>query len=146
MEVERTARATWSGDLEGGEGDVRRGSAPDPEPLTWRGRTEQDSPVTNPEELIAAAHAGCLSMTLTNVLDEAGYLLSELTVDAGCRLTDEDGPLRITAIDVRIRATVAGVSGEEFRGFVERAERACPVSNALRDNVVIRVDAELTAA
>jgi len=143
-EVRREARSVWQGDLTRGSGRVTRGASDVVEAMSWTGRTGAPSAQTSPEELIAAAHAGCFSMALANVLAEGGHAPDELDVRASCALDPQS--LRITAIDLLVAGRVAGMDDAAFAGAVERAEHVCPVSNALRGNVAISVRPQLLAA
>ena len=138
--VKRTAAATWKGSLEDGEGSVSRTtSGQGSEPLTWEARVGQPGGRTSPEELIAAAHAGCYSMALAHVLDEQGIHPDHLDVTATCDLElGQDGP-RIAAIELEVHGRIPGLEAAAFEEASRRAEATCPVSNALRGNLEIRV-------
>ena len=145
MDVERTARARWRGDLLSGEGTLRRDSGGTEEPVSWKGRTsERAGGTTSPEELIAAAHAGCFSMSLSNVLAEAGRVAEEIEVIATCRMGDASGAPRIGALELDVRAAVPGLDQPGLEAAAARAEAACPVSNALAAAVTVRLTATLT--
>jgi osmotically inducible protein OsmC len=88
---------------------------------------------TNPEELIAAAHAGCFNMKLSFVLNEAGYSPEELNTDA--ELTFEDG--KIISIELNLSAKVPGVSIEEFEELAEDAKKNCPISGVLNCDITL---------
>ena len=141
--IERGGRVTWEGGLEDGAGRLDGDGAQ----LTWAGRTAPASPgdpgTTSPEELIAAAHAGCYSMSLANVLGQAGARPDRLDVQARCTAGLGETGLGIQAIDLEVRGVVPGVDAQEFERLAGEAERQCPVSNTLRGNVEIRVDAKL---
>ena len=144
--IAREARVTWVGTMTGGRG--RLSEAPGPE-LSWPRRAAaaqpQQAATTSPEHLIAAAHAGCYSMSLALVLERAGRRAEQLEVQARCIASLGEGGLAITTIELVVRATVPGLEHAEFAAMVDEAERACPVSNSLRGNVEIRVDAALDA-
>ncbi len=142
--VAREATSVWRGDLAAGRGRVVRGASGTAETMSWDARIGAPGPATSPEELIAAAHAGCFSMALAGVLGDAGHEPDELDVHAWCTL--DDAALRITAIELVVRGRVGGLDAAAFAAAVERAERLCPVSNALRGNVVITVLPHLLAA
>lgn len=135
--VRRTARSVWRGGLRAGQGRVARGASGREESVTWGSRVAGETQETSPEELIAAAHAGCFSMALANVLSEDGHLPTELDVRADCAL--DVAPLRITAIELAVTGRVEGLDEAGFSDAVRRAEAVCPVSNALRGNVAISV-------
>ncbi len=139
--TDRRASATWEGDLFEGKGTVSAlssGLFTDAD-VTWASRTEEPGGKTSPEELIAAAHAACFGMALSNELSTRGHRPDRLDVEATC--TFEDGKVTTMAIDVT--AEVPGVDEDGFREGLSAAEGSCPVSNALRGNVDIRVDGKL---
>jgi osmotically inducible protein OsmC len=135
--VTRSARSVWRGGLEGGEGRLLREEVGREERVSWAARTGRHRHDTSPEELIAAAHAGCFSMALANVLAEDGHPPAELDVRASCAF--DPAALRITTVELAVTGRVAGLDEDGFADAVRRAERGCPVSNALRGNVAIRV-------
>jgi osmotically inducible protein OsmC len=142
--VQRAATVRWEGSLTGGRGALRRPSAgAGSEALSWDGRVGPAIGPTSPEELIAAAHAGCYSMSLSNVLAEAGWRAERIDVTAACGLERET--LRISFVDLTVEAAVPGLDAPAFRDLASAAESACPVSNALRGNVEIRLRAQLAA-
>lgn len=139
--VERNARVVWEGDLKG-SGNVTGGSGALNElPVTFASRVESPDGKTSPEEMIAAAHATCYAMAFSNVLSEKGSDPERLTVSASCYL--DDGQLKITAVDLDVQGQVSGMDQSGFERAANEAEQACPVSNALRGNVEIRVNATL---
>jgi osmotically inducible protein OsmC len=95
---------------------------------------------TGPEELLAA-HASCYAMALAHTLAGKGAFIEGLTVEAVATLDEER--LRISAVDLDVRGSVAGLSEEEFGRLAQEAEKACPVSNAIRANVEVRLRANL---
>jgi osmotically inducible protein OsmC len=127
-----------------GIGTVERASRPGAEPIGWRDRTSDGPTGTTPEELIAAAHAGCLSMALARVLGENGTPPQRLVVNSTCELeVDAAGTGGITSIDAHVVARVPGLDREQFDAFVQRADAACHVANALRGNVAVNLTATL---
>src|SRR5439155_5852620 len=113
MAVESSASATWNGDLKEGQGSVRPSSGAFPElSLTWRQRAESRESGTSPEELIAAAHAGCFAMALSFGLGQAGHPPERL--DTSARVTFQPGP-GITAIHLTVRGKVPGLAAERLR-------------------------------
>ncbi|HUP70175.1 MAG TPA: OsmC family peroxiredoxin [Acidimicrobiales bacterium] len=139
--AQRRASATWQGDLFEGGGVVSALSSGlfTDAGVTWAARTEDSGGRTSPEELIAAAHAACFCMALSNELSSRGHVPSKLQVEAIC--TFEGGKVTMMALDVS--ATVPGADEAAFREGLEAAEGSCPVSNALRNNVPITVDGRL---
>jgi osmotically inducible protein OsmC len=129
MAVESKADATWRGDLMGGSGTVRVASGAFPEQaLTWRARAESREAGTSPEELIAAAHAGCFAMALSFGLAQAGHAPERLDTSARVGFQPGDG---ITGIHLTVQGRVPGLDEEGFRQAAEAAKSGCPVSKAL---------------
>ena len=129
MAVESSASATWQGDLMGGSGSVRVASGAFPEQaLTWRARAESREAGTSPEELIAAAHAGCFAMALSFGLGQAGHPPERLETSARVSFQAGEG---ITGIALTVRGVVPGVDAAAFREAAEGAKANCPVSKAL---------------
>jgi osmotically inducible protein OsmC len=119
-------------------GAGRWGSSRSP---TWASRTERSDGKTSPEELIAAAHASCFAIALSNVLDKGGTPPERLEISAVCTF-DVDN-VQVSSVDLDVRGRVPGMDAEDFQNAVEQADQGCPVSNALRGNVDIRVNASL---
>lgn len=140
--VERSAHVEWSGNLTKGNGTVSEGSGVlNQTPVTFASRVRQPEGKTSPEELIAAAHATCYAMALSNTLAEGGSEPESLTVDAVCILDDQQ--LKITTVDLNVQGNVPGMSQDDFENAARQAEQICPVSNALRGNVEIRLNPSL---
>jgi lipoyl-dependent peroxiredoxin len=143
--ADSTAHAVWEGDLASGRGKVDAGSGAFAGlNVNWAARTERPSSLTSPEELIAAAHATCYAMALSNTLAGDGTPPERLEVNAVCHF----GPLReggfsIRGIDLDVRGRVPGIDQIAFDDAAARGEQGCPVSNALRGNVEIQVTATL---
>ena len=138
------ANAVWEGSVTEGAGRVTVASAAFPEqPITLKRRTEGGSGTTSPEELIAAAHAACYSMALAAALSRNETPPERLEVSAEVSLDRVEGGLKITSVELSVRGTVAGVDGAAFQELARTAEQNCPVSNALRGGVEIRLQAEL---
>ncbi|HEU4494034.1 MAG TPA: OsmC family peroxiredoxin [Rubrobacteraceae bacterium] len=140
--AERRAEVVWEGDLARGEGRFTVGSgALGEQAVTWASRTERSDGKTSPEELIAAAHGSCFAMALSNVLAQGGTPPERLEIDARC--TFDVDSVKVSSVDLDIRAHVPGIDEEGFQDALAQAEQGCPVSNALRGNVEIRVNASL---
>jgi lipoyl-dependent peroxiredoxin len=140
MAVQSRAEATWNGDLTGGSGTVRPASGAFGEvTLTWRERAETRESGTSPEELIAAAHAGCFAMALSAGLGRAGTPPERLDTSAEVSFQGGEG---ITGIRLTVRGVVPGLDAEGFRQAAEGAKANCPVSKALAA-VPITLDAAL---
>ena len=134
--MKRKVNAIWKGDGADGNGVLTAQSgAFDKMPYSFKTRFENDEGKlgTNPEELIAAAHAGCFNMKLSFVLNEAGYNPEELNTDAV--LTFEDG--KIISIELNLSAKVPNVSNEEFEELAEDAKKNCPISGALNCEIIL---------
>jgi osmotically inducible protein OsmC len=140
MPVESRAEATWEGDLAGGSGTVRPASGAFGDlALTWRQRAETRDTGTSPEELIAAAHAGCFAMALSNGLSKGGHPPARLETSARVTFQAPDG---ITGIRLGVVGTVPGIDAAAFDAAVQEAKANCPVSKALAA-VPISVEATL---
>jgi osmotically inducible protein OsmC len=140
----RRAEATWAGSLFGGSGSVSAGSRAFAElPITWASRTESADGRTSPEELLAAAHAGCFSMAFSLVLAEDGTPPEQLTVKATCAFEQVADGFAITTIDLDVHGRVPGLDSHSFEQAAERAAHLCPVSKALKGNVEIRLRVRL---
>ena len=140
MAVESSAEATWDGDLAHGRGTVRPASGAFPElSLTWRQRAESRESGTSPEELIAAAHAGCFAMALSFGLGNAGHPPDRLETSATVAFQPPEG---ITSIHLSVTGTVAGIDEATFSAAAQDAKANCPVSKALA-GVPITLDARL---
>ncbi|HEX7255712.1 MAG TPA: OsmC family peroxiredoxin [Gaiellaceae bacterium] len=144
MAVERTATAEWQGDLMGGSGKVSTESgAVRDATVKWSSRAEQADENTSPEELIAAAHATCVLMALSNVLAQAGTPPGRLESEAATTFDKVGDGFRLTTMRLRIRGEVEGVDEEGFREAAEQAKENCPVSQALKGNVEVSLDVSL---
>jgi lipoyl-dependent peroxiredoxin len=131
VRVTRTARASWQGDLDGGGGRIGVGSGAYEGPFTLRARVEDVERSTNPEELIGAAHAGCFTMSLANLLTEAGHSPADLQTTAKVRLEQLDTGFAITNIALNTVGEVPGVDADTFAQLAQQAKDTCPVSRAL---------------
>ncbi len=144
MAVERTANAVWEGDLMGGSGTVSTQSRVlDNATVKWSSRAVQADENTSPEELIAAAHATCVSMALANGLAEGGNPPQRIESEATATFDQTPDGFRLTTMRLTIRGQVDGVDEAQFRQAAEGAKENCPVSQALKDNVDISMDASL---
>lgn len=140
--VDREAHVVWQGNLANGSGNLSEGSGVlNNTPVTFASRVERPDGKTSPEELIAAAHATCYAMALSNVLSEHDAQPERLEVDAVCTLDDQQ--LKITNVNLDVRGTVPGIREDEFGNAAREAEQLCPVSNALRGNVEIQLQTRL---
>jgi lipoyl-dependent peroxiredoxin len=145
MAVERTAQVTWNGDLMNGSGTVERvgSGAIGALAVSWPARAEEQSGgKTSPEELIAAAHASCFSMALSNVLAQAGNTAEQLASSATVTFVPGEG-IKKSVLEVVGR--VPGIDEDAFREAAEQAKENCPVSKALSGNVELEVRATLAS-
>ena len=123
----RESSAVWEGSSREGKGSLRLGSGAFEGAYTWRSRFKDD-PGTNPEELIAAAHAGCFSMALSSALSKAGHIPTRIDTTAKVHLGE--GP-KIILIELSTVGDVPGIDEKTFIEFAEGAKKGCPVSQAL---------------
>jgi lipoyl-dependent peroxiredoxin len=126
----RKANAEWRGDLKSGKGTVALGSGAWEGPYSFASRFE-DGSGSNPEELIAAAHAGCFSMALSNMLAGAGHTPVSVRTKANVHLQLGDGGPKIDRIDLECDAEVPGISVEDFQTHAQSAKENCPISKVL---------------
>jgi len=142
--AERRADVVWEGNLLQGHGKiVGVGSGALVElPITWASRTERSDGRTSPEELLAAAHAACYAMAFSHTLAQSGTPAERLTVRTVCAFEQVESGFKVTTMDLDVRGNVPGLDQAGFEQMAQQAERGCPVSNALRNNVQIRVKAQ----
>ncbi|HLZ72294.1 MAG TPA: OsmC family peroxiredoxin [Dehalococcoidia bacterium] len=144
--AERRAVVVWAGQLIDGSGSLSLESsgALREAPVTWASRTEQANGRTSPEELLAAAHASCFAMAFAATLARQKTPPQRLTVNAVCSLDrNEGGGFRVSAMTLDVRGVVPGLEQAAFAEAAHTAEQGCPISNALRGNVGITVNATL---
>ena len=143
-DITRRAEAVWDGDLRRGNGRISSNSGVlKGTPYSFGTRFE-DEPGTNPEELIAAAHAACFSMAFAGTLSSKGYQPRRIETRAICSLSpQESGGFRITKMRLETRAQVPDLDETALQQIAQEAEGGCPVSNALRGGVEIELDATL---
>ena len=137
-----TASATWNGKLKDGNGHYAAGSGAFKGDYTFATRFEGKSG-TNPEELIAAAHAACFSMAISAGLERAGTPATKITTKASCTLETVGGGSKITKMRLETRGTVPGIDQAAFLKAAETAKDGCPVSGALKGNAAFELDARL---
>jgi osmotically inducible protein OsmC len=140
--AQRRASVVWEGSLSEGSGTLtaQDSGVIEEAPVTFASRTEVPEGKTSPEELIAGALATCYAMSLSNLLvQKKDTSPQRLEVEAVCAFDDEQ--LKVTAVDLDVRAEVPGIDAGEFESVAQEAEQACPVANALRGNVEIRLQA-----
>ena len=130
MATERSATATWHGDLMSGSGEIDEvpSGAFGPLQVTWKSRAEESEGRTSPEELLAAAHATCFAMALAHGLAQSGHAPDRLQTAATVTFVPGTG---VTRSALSVVGSVPGVSAEEFTAAAEDAKENCPVSKAL---------------
>ncbi len=139
------ATTHWSGNLIEGKGLVSTDSGVlKNHSATWDVRTSDHSGDTSPEELIAAAHASCYAMALSHTLSSNGFTVE--TLDVGCTVTfgpKPEGGMMVVSSALTVVGKVSGLDDAGFKEWAAKGEAGCPVSNALRGNVAITVEARL---
>ncbi len=133
----RKARAVWRGGARDGNGDLSTDSGVLAKtPYSYRTRFESEKG-TNPEELIAAAHAGCFTMALAFRLQRAGYIPTELNTEAAITLEQDKEGFRISLSALTLRAIVPNLDRDTFARLAHDAEQNCPVSRVLRAEITL---------
>jgi lipoyl-dependent peroxiredoxin len=139
----RKAEARWEGSLTEGHGVMKVASGAYEGPYSFQSRFEEGDG-TNPEELIAGAHAGCFSMQFSADIARAGYEPESVETTATVHLDKlDEGGFGITRIDLDTRARVQGIGADELQEVAESSKRNCPVSRALAAVETVNVNAEL---
>ncbi len=136
------ASAVWEGKLRDGKGSFKAGSGAFGGSYSFRTRFE-GAAGTNPEELIAAAHAACFSMALSAGLEQAGTPATRIETTAACTIDKVGDGFKITTMDLNVRGKVPGLDQAKFQQAAEAAKNGCPVSGALKGNVTLKLDAKL---
>ncbi len=140
--MKRTASAVWNGDLKQGKGTLTTASGVLKEtPYSFTARFENGTG-TNPEELIAAAHAGCFAMALSAFLGKAGFTPDRLAATANLSLDQVDGNWTITAIQLDLKAKVPRIDQKQFDTIAADAKANCPVSRLLKANITLAATLE----
>lgn len=140
-----TAHAEWQGDLPKGNGTVSLGNGAFKGQYSFHSRFENGTG-TNPEELIAAAHAACFSMAFSHQLATAGFTPTSVKTDASVKLDKVEGGFAITTITLTCDAVVPGIADAQFHELAEKAKTGCPVSKALAAVPTITLRAQLKKA
>ena len=145
MAATRRAEVTWNGELLTGHGAVTAASSGvfAELPVTWAARTEGPAGKTSPEELVAAAHASCYAMAFSGALTRAGTPPERLAVSADVTFDKVDGGWKVVSSALTVRGVVPGMSEDAFVAAAETAKDRCPISQALKGNVALSVDAAL---
>jgi osmotically inducible protein OsmC len=137
----REATVTWEGTLGGGEGTLVAAGGEHRLPVDWASRSQDADGTTSPEELLAGADAGCYAMALALALTRNGTPAQRLEVHGTCELDRAGGEheYEITGLRLDVTATVPGLGEAAFGKLAERADRECPISNALRGRVPVEL-------
>jgi lipoyl-dependent peroxiredoxin len=143
--AERQATAVWEGDLASGSGAISTGTGVlSNQPITWAARTEDPQGMTSPEELVAAAHASCYAMALSHTLGNDGHPPKSLSVTAKVGFGPKPGGgMMVTYSRLSVRGKVPGLDQAGFEEEAMKGEQGCPISNAIRNNVEISLEATL---
>jgi lipoyl-dependent peroxiredoxin len=138
----RSANAEWKGDLQSGNGTMKLQSGAYEGPYSFSSRFEEGTG-SNPEELIAAAHAGCFSMAFSGALTKAGFAPNSIRTKANVHLDKKEAGFTITRIRLETEADVPNIGEAQFQEIAEGAKKGCPISRALGAVETIEVDARL---
>lgn len=133
--MKRTASAAWQGDLKSGKGQISTQSGVLNGTNYGFGSRFENGPGTNPEELIAAAHAGCFTMATSAALGKAGFTAERLETKATLSLEQVEGNWTITSVHLDLAARVPGLSEATFQEIAAGAKAGCPVSRVLRAGI-----------
>jgi lipoyl-dependent peroxiredoxin len=131
MTFKRRSHAAWEGGAEDGGGTIALGSGAFEGAYSLRGRITEGSRETNPEELVAAAHAGCFTMSLSNELTALGHPPARLDTTATVYLENREDGYMIPRIDLRTTGQVAGIDAPTFERVADAAKQNCPLSKLL---------------
>jgi len=141
--MKRHATAHWTGGLKDGNGSISsESSVLNQTPYSFAKRFGDD-PGTNPEELIAAAHAGCFTMALSGQLSNQSLTAESLDTRADVTLDKTDSGFAITKIHLDVTAKIPGATQEQFNEAAQNAKKGCPVSRLFANNAEITLDAKL---
>ncbi len=145
MAATRSAHAVWNGDLAAGSGVVSATTSKAFSDLSvsWKARTEEPGGPTSPEELVAAAHASCFSMALSAGLGRGGTPPAKLEVDATVTFEQVDGGWKVVSSALKVVGTVPGLDAAGFQSAAEAAKDGCPISQMMKGNVTLSVEATL---
>ena len=140
----RKAQAVWNGTLTEGNGTMKVASGAYEGPYSFQSRFEEGEG-TNPEELLAGAHAGCFSMALSGDIGRAGHEAESVETEATVHVDKVDAGFAIKRIELRTRANVPGIDEDSFQQAAQAAKVGCPVSQALAAVESIELDAQLSS-
>jgi osmotically inducible protein OsmC len=145
MAVTRSATATWQGDLLGGSGTASSATSDfwRDLPTSWGSRTEEPGGKTSPEEFLAAAHASCFSMAVSNELAKAGFPPDRIEVRVDVGADKRESGWTVVSSHITVQGWVPGADAAVFQTAADKAKDGCPISRALKGNVELSVDATL---
>jgi osmotically inducible protein OsmC len=141
--MKRKANAVWRGDLKTGKGSISTDSGALEQAQYSFGTRFENGVGTNPEELIAAAHAGCFSMALSGQLAAAGMVAESIATEATVTLEKLDAGFTVVGIHLDVRVTIPGADAEKFATAANNAKNGCPISRLLAPGTKITMDASL---
>jgi osmotically inducible protein OsmC len=142
----RTATAEWKRDLRGGEGTFSGASGFVGGEYSFQSRFEEGGGATNPEELVAAAHASCFSMFLAGVLEQGGNTADSVTTEARVQILKVGEGFAVTKIDLSTAGRVPGIDEDAFKQAAQVAKENCPISKALAAVPEINLEARLESS
>ena len=147
MQATRSATTIWQGDLTSGTGEVNSGTTAHLRglPVSWGSRTEDPQGRTSPEELLAAAHSACFSMAMSNRLAKSGLTVEQLEVRADVTFEKREAGWAVASSRLTVKGRVPDADEDAFREAAEFARDGCPISQALKGNVELSVEAVLEA-
>ncbi len=145
MAETRHASATWSGNLTEGGGMLSyiSSGAFSRMPITWSSRTAAHEGRTSPEELLAAAHASCFSMAISNELSKGGTVPTRVDVVVKVTADKREKGWTVLSSAISVKGVVPGIDAAGFQAMAEKAKDGCPISRAIAGNVELSVEAEL---
>jgi lipoyl-dependent peroxiredoxin len=135
--MKRSASAVWKGGLKDGSGTISTQSGVLADTQYSFGTRFEEGKGTNPEELIAAAHAGCFSMALSAQLNNGGQTAESIETEATVTLEKSDGGFSVTAVHLKVRAKVPGATPPDFQKAAEAAKTGCPISKLLKAEITM---------
>ena len=140
--MKRTASAVWSGGLKDGQGKISTESGVLADAQYSFGTRFEDGRGTNPEELIAAAHAGCFSMALSAEIGKAGKTPEKIETEAAVTLLKTDAGFTVTAVHLKVKAKVPGWDPQSFKTVAQAAKEGCPISRLLKAEITLETRLE----
>jgi osmotically inducible protein OsmC len=142
FDMKRSAQAKWQGDLKGGSGTISTASGTLANtPYSFHSRFEQGTG-TNPEELLAAAHAGCFTMAVSSQLAQAGLKADSLETSCTITLEQKDGGFAITESHLQLKARIPGATPQAFDQAIQAAKNGCPVSKLFNTSITLEAQLE----